>query len=168
MSSYSTTATVHGEPIVRANPTGGPDTHDPDVVEVARNGLETHARDVVRITIAQGNGIEATAYLARETAEQLAEAILRAADLVIDAPQPEPRLAGGIGAESHPIGPRAGDRALRVVERAVSEATAIGVLRSELLLRVANGITGAGYGPVQYAAARAMGDAIDAAEGAQA
>lgn len=165
MSSYTTTATVAGEPVVRANPAGGPDTRERDLVEVARNGLETHARDLVRVTVVNPAG-EASAYLAVEAAEQLAEAILRAADLVADDPQSPPRLAGGIGAESSPIGPRAADRALRVAERAIAEAMAVGCLRSEVLVRVANAITGAGYGPVQYAAARAMGDAIDAAEGA--
>ena len=164
MSSYTTTATVAGTAVVRRNPAGGPDVRRPDEVEVARNGLETQARDVVRITVAQGNGLEATAYLAREAAEELATAILRAADLLPDEPQPAPVLAGGVGSlATTPVAHhRAGDRALRVVERAVSEAVAVGCLRSELLLRVANGITGRVSGPVERQLARAFGDAVAA------
>lgn len=163
MSSYTTTATVTGEPQVRRNPTGGHDLRGPDLVEVARNGLETEARDVVRITVITNTGTEATAYLTREAAEELATEVLRAADLIAEDPQPEPRLAGGIGSMGTlPVfHPRATDRALRVVERAVAEATTIGVLRSELLGRIANGLTGRRSGYRERLLARAMGDAID-------
>lgn len=163
MSSYTTTATVNAEPQVRPNPSGGPDLRGPDLVEVARNGLETEARDVVRIAVVLSTGVEAAAHLTREAAEQLATEVLRAADLLLEDPQPEPRLAG----ESGSMGTlpyfhhRAGDRALRVVERAVAEATTIGVLRSELLGRIANGITGRRSGHRERLLARAMGDAID-------
>lgn len=144
MSSYTTTAIVNGIPVVRRNPAGGPDVRRPDLVEVARNGLETQARDVVRITIEQGNaGVTATAYLAREVAEELATAILRAADLLEDDPQPAPVLAGGIGSPSpNAYTARTVDRNLRVVERAVLEAVAVEAPVSEVLGRVANGLTG--------------------------
>lgn len=128
MSSYTTTRIVNAEAVVRRNPAGGPDVRRPDLVEVARNGLETDARDVVRLTIEQANGVEATAYLARETAEE---------------PQPAPVLAGGIGSPSpNAYTARTVDRNLRHVERAVREAIAVDAPVSEVLGRVANGLTG--------------------------
>lgn len=160
MSSYSTTATITGVAQVRARPAGGLDTYAPDTIDVARNGLETQARDVVRLDVTQGNGVEASIYLAREAAEELAEAILRAADLIAGDPQPEPRLAGGVGydlARAH----SAPDRQLRVVERAVSEAVAMGCLRTEVLGRVANALTGAVSGPRERLLTRALDDAVE-------
>lgn len=163
MSAYTTTATVAGIPVIRANPAGGPDTRAPDLVEVARNGLETNARDAVRVTVTQGNDVEASAYLTREAAEELAVTILNTADLNPEAPQPEARLAGGIGIIGNPTGVRAEERALRLLERALADAHASGALRPEILIRIANGFTGQTNGPRERTLARQFGDALEEA-----
>lgn len=129
----------------------------PVEVRVERATLYTQRRDVIRLTTI-GEDRSARVPLTREQAEHLSDAILEAADLLVDDPQPEPVRPG----ERPSMGDlpatyqRTADRATGLIREYATEATAAGASIHGMVSAFVSGITGKLHGHDERRIANAL------------